>query len=97
MSFVEQGLMNVAHRDICEIKVDVDSKGIITNTQYISDVWGTRNVDLCPQTGGLDKLKYVLQPELYEYDKKHNILIHWLILPEQETTGLAKKLGIKKH
>ncbi len=71
MSFVEQGLMNVTHRDICEIKVDVDSKGIITNTRYISDVWGTRNVDLCPQTGGLDKLKYVLQPELYEYDKKH--------------------------
>lgn len=41
--------------------------------------------------------KYILQSELYEYDKKHNILSSLYIFPEQNTTGLAKKLGIKKH
>ncbi|AQT45511.1 MULTISPECIES: hypothetical protein [Bartonella] len=85
----------MSHLDVCELIVDIDSRGIITNTKYNNDTWSDETQ--CPQFGELVYRAYVIQPELYEYDKSHNILIRGRLQPEQDSTGLAQKLARKRR
>lgn len=78
----------------CQIIIDVDNNGIIKNIDYNYNV--INHAISCPNLTKLDTLSYIVAPDLYKFEKEHNILTKRYLTPEQDTNHMAQKLGIQK-
>lgn len=61
-----------SNRDTCRVVANTNRQDVIQRIYFEKDILKSGSVT-CPTIGNLNKLKYILNPALYEYDKKHGI------------------------
>ncbi len=64
--------MKRSNRDTCRVVAKTNEQDIIQSIYYEEDILESGSVR-CPTIGNLNKLTYIVNPALYEYDKKHGI------------------------
>lgn len=63
----------ISNLDKCQVVAKTDASDIIMSIRYEKDIKKSNSVT-CPAIGNLNKLKYMVNTALYEFDKKHGIV-----------------------